>query len=520
MTITRRRALLSSAVALAAPSAVPGAAQARAGRAAGDPVERGLAGLDRIVAETMKKTGVPGMAVAIVSHDRIVYLKGFGVRRAGAAEPVDADTVFALASLSKPLATTVIAGLVGDRLLTFDDRIVRHLPDFAMSDPWITREITLRDMLCHRSGLPDHAGDLLEDIGYGRDEILRRLRYVKPAGAFRASYAYTNFGFTAAAVAAAKAAGMSWEDVSRERLYGRLGMTRTTSRHSEFVAQANRAFGHVRRDGAWVVGPQREPDAEAPAGGASSSARDLAAWLRLQLARGRFDGQEIVDGSALDETHRPLIATGPADPAKAAPTFYGLGWDIGYNEHPLVHWGHSGAFAMGAATCVNILPEQQLAIVALSNSAPVGAPEAICRSFLDVVTTGKIERDWLALFGAAFAKMSQPSYGTDANYTKPPTGAAPPAALAAYEGDYLNDLYGPLQITQNTNGLRLAMGPSFTFYDMHHFSGSVFTFQPKGENAFGPSPMHFTFDENDKSATLRIDYFNENGQGLFRRAGR
>jgi CubicO group peptidase (beta-lactamase class C family) len=510
MAITRRSAIVSSALALAA----PGLAQARS-RAASDPIEKHLPDLDRIVAETMKKTGVPGMSVAVVSRDRVVYLKGFGVRRAGRPEPVDADTVFALASLSKPLATTVVAGLVGDKVVSWDDKIVRHLPDFAMSDPWITRDITLRDMFCHRSGLPDHGGDLLEDIGYGRDEVLHRLRYVKPKGDFRAAYAYTNFGFTAAAIATAKAAGRSWEDLSAERLYRPLGMTSTSSRYADLATRGNRAFGHVRRNGAWVVGEQRDPDAQSPAGGASSSARDMAAWLRLQLARGRFEGREVVKDFALDETHRPQIATEPVDPTDAAPTFYGLGWNVGYNEHPLVHWGHSGAFALGAATCVNILPSRGLGIVALSNSSPVGAPEAVCRSFLDLATSGKIDRDWLALFGAAFAKMAEPTYGRDADYSTSPADAAPAGALSDYVGTYSNDLYGAIAITQNVNTLEALIGPKNTPYGMRHFSGDIFTFQPRGENAYGPSPVRFTMDVRNKSTSMRIDYFNETGQGLF-----
>ncbi|WP_442753668.1 serine hydrolase [Methylocystis sp. JAN1] len=513
MAITRRSTILSATLALAA----PGGVRARPRGPAGDLVEKHLPHLDRIVVEIMKKTGAPGMAIAVVSQDRVVYLKGFGVRRAGRPEPVDADTVFALASLSKPLATTVVAGVVGDGVVSWDDKIVRYLPDFAMSDPWITQETTLRDMFCHRSGLPDHAGDLLEDIGYGRDEVLRRLRYVKPTGAFRASYAYTNFGFAAAAVAAAKAAGKSWEDLAVERLYRPLGMTSASSRYVDLAARQNRAFGHVRRNGAWVVGEQRQPDAQSPAGGASSSARDMAAWLRLQLARGRFGGREVVKNFALDETHRPQIATGPAISTGAAPTFYGLGWNISYNEHPLAHWSHSGAFALGAATCVNILPARQLGVVALSNASPVGAPEAVCRSFLDLATVGKIERDWLALFGAGFAKMGEPTYGRDADYARSPPGAAPPAAFPEYVGSYADDLYGPISITQDVNRLTVLMGPKNAPYEMHHYAGDVFTFQPPGENAFGPCPMRFMRDGSHKITGLRIDCFDETGQGVFRR---
>ena len=141
--------------------------------------------LDKLVEQTLKKTGVPGMAIAVVCKDQVVYLKGFGVREAGKEERVDADTVFQLASVSKPMASTVLAALVGEGLIDWDDRVIDHDPGFRLSDPFVTREVTLRDLLCHRSGLPDHAGDLLEDLGYDRAEVLRRLRYLKPASSFR-----------------------------------------------------------------------------------------------------------------------------------------------------------------------------------------------------------------------------------------------------------------------------------------------------------------------------------------------
>lgn len=514
--ITRRRALATSTFVLLAPSLAQ--ARSRAATRPADPVEVHLPALDTIIAGIMKRTGVPGMSVAVVSHGRLAYLRGFGVKRVGQADPVDADTVFALASLSKPLASTVIAAVVGDGAISWDDKIVARLPEFALNDPWITREVTLRDMLCHRSGLPDHAGDLLEDIGYDREEIIQRLRYVKLSGAFRASYAYTNFGFTVGALAAARAAGKRWEDLCSERLYRRLGMDSTSSRYADFEARKNRAFGHVRRGGAWVVGPQRDPDAQAPAGGVSSSARDLAAWLQLQLAHGAFQGREIVAAQALDETHRPQIVSGSADPTKAAPQFYGLGWDIGYSENPLVHWGHSGAFSMGAATSVSILPAQNLGIVALSNSAPVGAPEAVCRSFIDLVRNGKIQRDWLTLFGGVFAKMEEPAYGGERDYNSAPNGAAPSAALSAYAGTYVNELYGPLTISANPTGLSLSVGRGKAPYIVRHFSGSLFTFQPVGENAAGPSPIRFTLDDKGEAQSVVIDYFNTTGQGLFVRA--
>ena len=316
-------------------------------------VEDALPRLQQLAEDARRRTGIPGLAIAVVYMDEIIYLEGLGVREAGKPEAVDPDTVFQLASLSKPIAATVVAALVGDGVVAWDDPIIRHDPGFEMYDPWVTRQVTLRDMFAHRSGLPDHAGDLLEDIGYDRAEILYRLRYQKPGSSFRSHYAYTNFGLTEAAVAAAMASGKSWEDVSAELLYQPLGMKHTSSRFADFATSANRARGHVQVAGQWVAKYARNADAQSPAGGASSSARDMAMWLRLQLAGGRFRGKQIIAAAALDETHRPqIVRTPPKNPAIDHAGFYGLGWNIDYDAGGLVHWSHSGGFDLGAATCV------------------------------------------------------------------------------------------------------------------------------------------------------------------------
>lgn len=167
----------------------------------------------------LAQSDVPGMAIAVVYQDTVVHLKGYGVRKAGSPDRVDSDTVFQLALVSKPIASTVMAGLVGDGVIQWDDPVVRHNPSFALGDPAATRAVTLRDFFCHRSGLSSHAGDLLEDMGYGREDILYRLRFLPLGNRFRNTYAYTNFGMTEAAVAAARSAGTSWEDLTTTRLF-------------------------------------------------------------------------------------------------------------------------------------------------------------------------------------------------------------------------------------------------------------------------------------------------------------
>lgn len=509
--IGRRLVLPAAAAALLAPRALAGATIPPGNAATGIP--EAIARLDGIAQQAMQRTGIPGMAIAVVLGDEVVYLKGFGVRRQGDPATVDAGTVFPLASLSKPVASTVLAALVGDGLVAWDDPLIRHYPGFRMHDDWVTAQVTLRDMFAHRSGLPDHAGDALEDVGYGRDAVLGRMRYLNPSSSFRSHYAYTNFGLTAAAVAAAMAAGKPWEEVAADRLYRPAGMHDTSSRFADYAAAPNRTHGHFKVDGGWVARYVRQPDAQSPAGGVSSSARDMATWLRLQLGRGSLGETRIVQQAALDETHCPqIIRTQPAkDPAIDHASFYGLGWNVEYDDQGRVRWGHSGAFNLGAATCVNILPGERLGIVVLTNAQPIGVPEAVCRSFLDVALAVPAGPDWLMLYGELFKTAMAP------DYSLPPTHAvpSPPLPAASYVGRYASDLFGGVEVAASGAGLTLKHDAVGAEYPMHAFDRDVFSYQPTGENAYGPAAVTFTVGLESVASTMTVQNLDLNGQGTF-----
>ena len=372
-------------------------------------VDLALQEVQKICQRETDNDTVPGIAIAVVFQNHLTLTAGFGVRDVETRAPVDADTVFQLASLSKPIGATVVAALSSGGKISWDSRISDLDPDFAMYDPWVTRQITIRDFYSHRSGLPSHSGDLLEDLGFSRQEILHRLRYQRPDSSFRSHYAYTNFGITEAGVAAAKAYGMIWEDASDQKLYRPLGMSSTSSRHADFVARANKALGHVRENGKWVQKYQRDPDTESPAGGVSSSAKDLAMWMRLQLEDGEFDGKRIVDARALSDARSPQMLTGFSS-LDGLPTFYGLGWNVNYNRQGRLRLGHSGGFALGAATNVLLLPFEHLGIVVLTNAYPIGVAEGIANTFADVALYGKATRDWIALFNGRFQIRQRSAY--------------------------------------------------------------------------------------------------------------
>jgi CubicO group peptidase (beta-lactamase class C family) len=255
---------------------MPSLADTSPPRTAGVPIpdgqiDKAVASLDAIAGDVMKRSGTPGMTVAVVRDGKTVCAKGFGVRKIGKSQPIDADTVFQIASVSKSLAATVVAHQVGAGIVNWDTPVVAHLPWFKLIDPWVTQHVTVADMFSHRSGLPDHAGDDLEDLGYDRRTVLERLRLL-PLYGFRNIYAYTNFGLTAAAEAVAAASGKDWESLSEDVLYKPLGMTATSSRFVDFEKQSNRAFGHVKVGEVFRPKYQRLPDGQSPAGGISSSA--------------------------------------------------------------------------------------------------------------------------------------------------------------------------------------------------------------------------------------------------------
>ena len=481
-------------------------------------VKSAVAELEKLAQQTLDKTGVPGLAVAVVYDDRVVELKGFGVRQVRKPEAIDADTVFQLASVSKAVTSTVLARLVGEGTIQWDDLVIGHDPGFQMYDPWVTRQLTLRDLLCHRSGLPDHAGDLVEDLGYDEAEVLYRLRYLKPASSFRSAFAYTNFGYTEAAVATAIAAGKPWDMLATEKLYRPLGMKETSSRYQDYLASKNRAVIHAHVDGKWVAKYNRNADAQSPAGGVSSSVRDMAQWLRLQLADGKFDGEQLISADALRETHRPQMISSPAkDPDTDRTGFYGLGWNVNVDDHGRARMNHSGGFDMGAATVVFLVPSEKLGVVMLSNASPIGVPEALGATFCDLAIDGKQQRDWFELYRHGFEEISKPNYGTAVNYGKPSVKKLPPLANAAYVGKYGNKYFGEIEVAEKDGRLVLKMGPKETAYPLAHWDRDVFTYQPMGEMAAGLSSVTFTIDPQQMATRVMIENLDVYGEGTFAR---
>jgi CubicO group peptidase (beta-lactamase class C family) len=451
-------------------------------------VRRALRVLPSIIARYLAATTVPGAAVAVVYQGKVRYQAGFGRRQVGRAGPNDVNghTVFQLASVSKPISSTVVAAALSRPSsfpgLSWDDTVRSDRPGFTLADPWVGRHVTIADMFAHRSGLPDHAGDLLEDLGYTGEQVIARLADY-PLHRFRDNYDYTNYGLTAGAEAFAAGAGRSWQSLADQLIFRRLGMRRSSFTFADLQSRANRAALHRKVGARWVPDLDADNDGQAPAGGASASVDDLARWLTMLLGHGTFQGDRIVDVEQLQRIWLPSNIMKGLPEIGARASFYGLGWNVGYEDTGELRLGHSGAFGRGASTSVMLWPSKGLGVVALTNGEPLGLPEAISVEFVDWVRYGRsTQEDWLAVI-APF--IVAPPTADQLRYSEPAAHPQPPRRLTRYAGTYASSPYGELTVTLVDGALWFTVGPSRERFRLHHYSGDEFFFETRGENASG-----------------------------------
>jgi hypothetical protein len=244
---------------------------------------------------------------------------------------------------------------------------------------------------------------------------------------------------------------------------------------------------------------------------------DVAKWMRLQLANGKFDGKQIVDEKALLETRHPHMLTG-FSPFTGLPSFYGLGWNVSYDEQGRLRLNHSGAFALGAATHVNLAPSEQLGVVVLTNAYPIGVAEALGTTFLDTVLYGKPTQDWFAIFKQAFSNLAAVGTVLGFDYSKPPTSPAPALKNSAYVGRFTNDYFGDISIVEKDGRLVIVEGPKNKTFPMQHYNRDTFTYETEDENAVGRSGITFTIAPDGRADQVVVENLNVRGEGTFKRA--
>jgi CubicO group peptidase (beta-lactamase class C family) len=434
------------------------AALAMAGAALGAPPKD----FERRVEAARLGVGVPGLAIAIVENDQVTFARGFGVRALGDSDQVDADTIFPTGSTGKAFTVADLGILVDQGRIGWDDHVTDRLPGFEMYDPWVTREITIRDLLVHRSGLGLGEGDLMfvPRTNLTRAESVRRLRYLKPATSFRYGFAYDNVLYMVAGQLIESVTGETWEKFTAQQVLKPAGMLHSTSDEPERFATADRAYPHARMDGGFRgVGTQQRLDERdelgrngAPAGGLTVSANDMARWLLIQLHDGLLpdhSGKRLFSEAAHREMWKPMVLQPVGElpaPLKATqPNFntYALGWDVTDYAGTRIVW-HGGA-VFGFLTAVVLIPDRQVGFSIEINCEDGEIIRGLMYELLDHYL-GRPYVDWVARYRAE--KQRRIAAARKALEARPPKAVAvgPSLAAAGYTGTYTDPWYGNIEI--------------------------------------------------------------------------
>lgn len=538
-----------------------------------------LQNFDAYAEKLLKDWEIPGVAIAVVKDDKIVFAKGYGVREIGKPEKIDERTIFGVASNSKAFTAAALAMLVDEGKLNWDDKVTKHLPEFELFDPYVTREITVRDLLTHRSGLPAYGGDILWWGGdYSRDEIIRRVRFVQPKYGFRATYAYQNIPFITAGKIVEKVSGVSWENFVKARIFAPLAMNESTTSIRD-IKTANKVTPHFRDIEANKVIPiaWRNLDAGAPAAGINSNVLEMANWLRLQIGAGKAGGKQLISERRTREMHTPqqlIPFQSPKDQPKLKANFraYGLGWNI--REYAGFKMITHGGWTDGQLTQTAFLPEKNLGVVVLSNihnrDANLAFINRIFDAYLDENSGAadqikvkiadlkakrasllvKYSADWVevketeAAIGSlekSLETLDQDSHFDWSSYYFKQAQAAETAEIAAtrrkeserikdarpilplsdYAGTYANELYGKISFAEENGKLVVRLSHSPTFVgDLEPWQFNTFRViwrDPVAEKTF----LTFTINEAGKAASVKmaLDDFIDDAEYEYSRIG-
>jgi CubicO group peptidase (beta-lactamase class C family) len=508
-------ALVFSALSLPALAAADVAASAPAAPAAATTAPAPAFDLEADVNRTLKTFDVPGIAIAIVKDGKVIAARGFGVRKLGDPAPVDGKTLFEVASNSKAFTAATLSMLVDEGKLAWDDPVTKHLPGFQMHDSYVTGQMTVRDLLTHRSGLGLGAGDLLwwPTTTFSTDEIVDRLRYVKPATSFRASYAYDNLLYIVAGKIIAAKTGKPWGEAIHERILAPLGMNTTTTSVADEAGNPDVASPHSKIDDRIaVVKPMPVPNAVG-AVGINTSAEDIARWMMVLLDQGKLDsvgkpGRLFSEARSRDmwSMQTPIAIRDPK-PALAAtrPNFsgYGLGFNL-RDYHGMKLAQHGGAL-QGFYSTVVMVPEAKLGVAILTNAENSGSMQALQWRILDQYLNVPAS-DWIGLVsGVEQERHREELQKVGKAATARAAASKPSLALAAYDGEYEDPWYGKVTIRQEGKKhiLTFTRTPDLTG-ELEHFQHDTFIVRWKERNFNADAYVTFALNPDGSIERIRM----------------
>jgi len=469
--------------------------------------------LDEYYAKAQKEWGVPGMSVAIVKDGKVIFSKGYGVKEQGKTERPDDNTLYAIASNTKAFTGAIMGQLVDEGKIKWDDKVRKYLPYFELSDPWLSSEVTIKDLLSHRVGLGTFSGDLTwYRSNLSGEQIVRRLKYLKPDYDFRAGYGYSNVMFITAGEVIKAVTGKSFSENVKDRFFDPLGMSRSVTSTKDLEAKGNVASPHILADGKHQVMPWENWEHVASTGGILSSVADMSQWLIFQLNNGIWKGDTLLQPTTQNVTWTPHNAfqTNHTNPTRTGHfSGYTLGWF--YSDYQgKFRLSHTGGYS-GMLSAVTMLPDEKLGVVVLTNGM-VPIYNALVNYTLDRFIKAPM-RDWSAENLDRFKKSNQNDSRIPDRIKARVTGTKPSVALDAYVGEYFAPSYGTIQVKNENGKLKISFEhtPDLSAtLDHWHYD----TWKMNWENTqvlawFTFGTVKFNLDNNAKVTGIEFDVPND-----------
>lgn len=467
-----------------------------------------LNGIDTYIEKALADWNIPGLAIVVVKDDQVVLAKGYGIREMNTKKSVDANTIFVIASNTKAFTATALGLLVQEGKISWDNPVLKYLPDFQLYDPVATRKITIRDLLCHRAGLSTWGGDLTWDESiYDRAEVIRRIRFQKPVFDFRTGYRYTNLMFLTAGEIIPKVTGQSWDDFLAERFFKPLGMKRTNTSVKDLSAVENVATPHMIYKDQMITIPLLNVDNVGPAASINSSVNDLAQWLRLQLAMGYFNGEQLVDTMIIEETRQAHNLRQISTAAKKLNPLthfsaYGLGWGLNDYRGKLIV-SHTGGLD-GMFSYVGFMPEENLGMVVLTNREDHTLMRALPFYVFDRYL-GADFRDWSQVYLEVHDHQAERDNQRKARQiAERVANSKPSLSLESYAGDYNDTLYGDAEIKLEEGKLKLHLSAHPRIVgELEHWRYDTFLCK-WNRPTWDESYIYFDLSDDGEVATFRM----------------
>jgi len=462
-----------------------------------------LLGLEQYIEQAMRDWDIPGLAIGVVRNDSLVFARGFGVRELGGSDAVNEHTIFAIGSASKAFTAAAVGMLVDEGKVDWEDPALKHLPGLELYDTYATRELTVRDLLTHRSGLT-RGDQLWTATDFDRDEILYRIRYLEPSWSFRSQFGYQNILYLAAGEILLPAAGLDWDEFVHRRIFQPLGMNSSSTSYHQLEGTSNLATPHGEVEGQAQPIAWRNIDNIGPAGSINSNVSDMAQWIRLQLGHGSLEGRRLVSDEVMNEMHTPqTVIRREGRWVSMTPEshfmMYGLGWFL--NDHRgrkvVQHGGNIG----GMHALVGMMPEEDVGLVILTNRASNQLTYALMYRVFDAFL-GAPPTDWSGRLLASADSLRQSAEAQRRALDEARvTGTSPSLALESYMGRYESPMFGEAQVSLENGSLVLRRGANFVG-DLTHWHFNTFRVEWRNRDT-GRGFVNFSLDPQANVA--RVD---------------